>query len=473
MKEHKRIVLVFKVMCVLFLLLAGYLSYFQFFVGDKIVSNPYNNRNQQLENDTLRGSIFDRKGIVLAKSTKTGDKQERIYPYGHLYSHVIGYNSKIYGKSMLEKQYDDYLLNRNIANPLITIKNAFNNKEKSGSDVYLTIDHKIQALADSLIGNRNGAVVAIDPKTGEIIAMVSKPDFDPGNKSLEANWQSLVESEDHKFLPRATQGLYNPGSTYKVVMSSMAVENGLDTTVFDDKGSITIDGKPFKNQNGIAHGKIDINKALAVSSNVYFSQIAVNLGEDVLKDAASRFYVGRNIPFDIPLNKSQFAYKDMSKADMAASGIGQGKVLVTPLNMAMITSAIANNGIMMRPMLVKRIETKDGIDVKNYKTSELNRVIDFTTANKVKQMMRSVVESGTGTNAAIKGIHVAGKTGTAENELTTHNEKKTHSWFIGFAPVEEPKIAVAVILEYNGSSGGGAAAPIAQRIMSEYIFNNK
>jgi peptidoglycan glycosyltransferase len=460
-------------MCVLFLLLAGYLSYFQFFVGNKIVSSPYNNRNQQLENDTLRGSILDRNGTVLAKSVKTGDKQDRIYPYGHLYSQIIGYNSKIYGKSLIEKQYNDYLLNRNIANPLVTIKNVLKNKEKTGSDVYLTIDHKIQALADSLIGNRNGAVVAMNPKTGEIIAMISKPDFDPGTKSLEANWQSLAESEDHKFLPRATQGLYNPGSTYKVVVSSLAVENGLSDLMIDDKGSVIIDGKPVKNQNGYSYGKIGMSRALSVSSNVYFSQIAVMLGMDKLKDGASRFGLGKNIPFDIPLTRSQFAYKDMSKADMAASGIGQGKVLVTPLNMAMITSTIANDGIMMRPTLVKRIATKDGIEIKSFRQSVLEQVIDGSIAGKVKLMMQDVVQNGTGKTAAIYGIHVAGKTGTAENELTTGNEKKQHSWFIGFAPVEDPQIAVAVVLEYNGSSGGSAAAPIAQRIMSEYINNLK
>ncbi|MDP4091996.1 MAG: penicillin-binding transpeptidase domain-containing protein [Bacillota bacterium] len=472
MTENKKIIHIFIFICFLFLLLAGYLTYIQLFESTSLSANPYNNRNQQLENDTLRGSIFDRNGKLLAYSKKTGDKQTRIYPFNNLYSQLIGYDSKIYGKSQLEKQYDNYLVNRNIANPLLAIKNAFNSKEKTGNDLYLTIDNKLQTLSRQLIGNRNGAVVAMDPKTGEILAMVSKPDFNPNSSTLEANWQNLAESSSHPFLPRATQGLYNPGSTFKIVISTAAFENGMGTVKMNDKGSVIIDGRQIKNEGGSAYGNIDIGKALSVSSNVYFSQIAVQLGQDRLKEITSRFELGKEIPFNIPLEQSSFGYRNMSKADMASAGIGQGKVLVTPLQMAMITSAIANKGNMMRPMLVNRISTHDGLlDLKNYKSSLLAHVTDSNTAAGIKKIMQEVVDKGTGRNAAIRGISVAGKTGTAENEFTGIQNRKEHSWFIGFAPVEDPQIVVAVILEYNGSSGGSVAAPIARSIISEYLNN--
>lgn len=457
----------------LFLLLVVYLSYLSLYKGDKLAANPYNNRNLQLENTTLRGSIFDKNGTLLASSKVSGKNQVRLYPYGSLYSQVIGYNSRIYGKSLLEKTYNDYLLNRNKANPLESIKDMLDDEQKTGNDLYLTLDHKLQALSAKLLGDRKGAVVAMDPRTGEILAMVSKPDYDPNSSALEANWQELAESENAPFLARATQGLYNPGSTFKPVISVSAIEQGLDSIKFDDKGSVTIDGKPFKNQNGKAYGKIGIDRALAVSSNVYFSQIAVKLGEANFKDIAARFQLGRKVDFDIPLSQSAFAYDGMSKVDLASAGIGQGKVLVTPLQMAMITSGIANNGVMMKPMLVKRVVSKTGTEIKAFRSTALGTVTDEETAKKVQKLMQGVVENGTGKNAAIRGIHVAGKTGTAENERTGQQQKAQHAWFICFAPVENPQIAVAVILEYNGSTGGGAAAPIAQKIMAEYLKGAK
>jgi peptidoglycan glycosyltransferase len=303
---------------------------------------------------------------------------------------------------------------------------------------------------------------------------VSVPDYNPNEKSLEDNWQDLVESQNHSLLPRATQGLYAPGSTFKVVTSALAFENGMEDFKIKDNGSVVIDGKTFNNENNKANGNIGLAKALAVSSNVFYSQLGIKLGGGVLKDMADRLGIGKVNNFDIPISRSIFPNKDqMGKTDIASLAIGQGKMMLTPIQMALITSCIANNGIMMKPFLVKSIINSKGKEIKKYVPSTLYNVMNADVADKVKKMMQGVVENGTGKNAAIKGITVAGKTGTAENELSIKQKNKEHAWFISFAPVEDPQIAVAVVIEYGGFSGGALAAPIAQKIMAEYLKTNK
>lgn len=469
--QNAKMIRVLIIMCALFSFLIIYLTYFEFFENQKIISSTYNQRRMSVENNTLRGRIYDRKGTLLADSRKTGDKQERIYPFGSLYSDVIGYSSKVYGKSLLEAKFNDYLLNIRDDN-ILQWKDRLSTKEKTGNDLYLTLDHRLQVLASNLLGKRKGAIVAMNPKTGEILAMVSKPDFNPDSRSLAEKWRELVDSDDHPFLPRATQGLYAPGSTFKVLMSALAIENGMGDRTFTDQGSVTIDGKKIKNSGGKAYGEIDLRTALTVSCNSVFSQLGVDLGEQNLKGMAQRAFFEEDIPFDLPLSKSLFPYHKMKKTDMAAVGIGQGKILISPLHMAMITSCIADKGIMMKPVLVKRVASRDGRGVKSFGPTVLNHVLSSETADQVKDMMHEVVQSGTGKNAAIQGISVAGKTGTAENEMAAKEANKEHNWFIGFAPVENPKIAVVVVTEYSGSTGGSLCAPMAKEIMANYLRNN-
>jgi penicillin-binding protein A len=469
MGVNRKIIHVLVLISVLFLSLIMYLTYFEVFTKDKIVSNSYNQRLRESESKVLRGSIFDRSGQLLAKSEVTNGKQVRNYPYGPLYSQIIGYNSRTYGKSLIEASYNDYLLGKSEFNTVFDIKDKLTGTQKSGNNLNLTIDHSLQLLASKLLGDRKGAVVAINPRTGEILAMVSKPDYNPNDQALTENWVKLVESQDYPFLPRATQGLYTPGSTYKVVIGAAAIENGMAQRKFQDDGSVVIDGRKFTNFGGEVNGNIDLKAAFALSSNVAFSQVGVDLGEDKLRDISERMGVGKKIDFDIPLNESVFPYKKMSKTDMAAVGIGQGKMLVSPLHMALIAASVANDGVMMKPYLVGSVVTNMGISIKNQKSTPLYRVMSQNTAAILKDLMREVVEKGTGTNASIKGIQVAGKTGTAENELTGKEKNKEHAWFIGFAPANDPQIAVAVILEYSGSTGGQIAAPIARDIMSNWI----
>lgn len=468
MNENRKIIRVLIAVCALFFIIIGYLTYLQLFEGRELMTNTYNRRQYEVEENTIRGSIFDRYGVVLTKSNKQGEEQERVYTYGPLYSQVIGYNSKVYGKSLLEASYNNYLLGMDKYSQVFGIVNRPGHKEKKGNSIYLTIDHKLQALGAKLLKGKKGAVVAIDPNTGEVLALVSKPDFDPGSTELSKNWRSMVDSRDYPFLPRATQGLYAPGSVFKVITTVGAMENGLHALTFEDNGTVVIDGKKIRNSGGKAYGNIDIKKALAVSSNVVYAQLGVKLGSKSLMQLADRFGMERYIPFDIPVNRSIFPYDNMSQNDMAAAAIGQGKILVTPLHMAMLASCIANEGIMMRPALVKNIISPEGKIIESMEPEKLYQVMQADAAGETKKMMLEAVAKGTGKNAAIKGVGVAGKTGTAENELSVKHKNKEHAWFIGFAPVEDPKIAVAVLVEYGGS-GGEAAAPIAQKIISEYL----
>ncbi len=468
-RTPNRIIHALVAVCLMFLSLVAYLTYFELFNKSKIINNPYNRRQYEMEEKTLRGSIFDRNGVVLAESEFSDEKQVRKYPYGAIYSHVIGYSSRKYGKSLIESRFNDYLLGINESSAVFNLRGRLTGEDKEGNNIYLTIDHRLQTLANELMKGKKGAVVAINPKTGEVLAMISKPDFDPNEQKLEENWNSMVESEEAPFLSRATQGLYTPGSTYKVLTAASALENGMENNVYNDSGSIVIDGKKISNFGGKAYGKIDLKTALAVSSNTVFASIGVELGEENLRSISERAGIGEKIPFDIPVSKSVFQYKEMSKTDMAAVGMGQGKILMTPLHMALVSAAIANNGIMMKPTLISRIETQNGIVLKRHNPDELYRVMDRDTALKINDMMQEVVKTGTGKNASIKGIKVAGKTGTAENELSSRQKNKEHAWFIGFAPADDPQIAIAVILEYSGSTGGAAAAPIAREVMSAWL----
>jgi peptidoglycan glycosyltransferase len=291
--------------------------------------------------------------------------------------------------------------------------------------------------------------------------MVSLPDFDVS--TLRENWKTIVENPDSPFLNRATMGLYEPGSTFKVLTSIAALENFDEDKVIDCKGSVKIDGYTFKDYNGKGHGRVDLQEALVESCNVYFTQIGVEIGKNKLGEVAEDFFINKSIPFDLSVKKSSFPFREnISTTELAASSIGQGKVRVTPLNMVMIASGIANGGNIVKPTLVKEVISPEGKVIKSIEPQILSQGVDGFTANKVKNMMVEVVKRGTGTRAQIKNMRVAGKTGTAENSTG-----KTHSWFIGFAPADDAKVAVVVLLESDGSTGGKNAAPIAQKLMVE------
>ncbi len=457
MNKNKKIIRVLVVVSFMFLSLVTYLLYFNMFRAEEVATNSYNKRQWDDEKYVKRGSIYDRNGVVLAETEIDGDKRIRKYPKGHLYSHVIGYYSQVYGKTLLEMEYDKELLGHG------DINISFN-EIRSGYDLNLTIDHNLQSYAYDCLGKRKGAIVAIEPATGKILAMVSYPDFDPSAESLEKSWSYIVEREDAPLLSRATSGLYPPGSTYKIATAAAAYDAGYSDDTFQDTGAFKLDGLKVDNYGGKSYGEIDLRKAFTVSSNAVFCEIGYELGAENVLNTAKSFGINEEIKSDIPMSKSRIEYKKMSNADGALVSIGQGQLLMTPLHVAMMGAAVANNGVMMKPHVVDSVTTSSGIVYSTARQEAVFRPMSATTAAYISDLMVDVVKSGTGRSAAISGITVAGKTGTAEAEGS-----KDHSWFVGFAPAENPKIAVAVILENDGGAGGTTAAPIARNVISKYL----
>lgn len=463
MKYNGKIITVMVVICAMFLSLAVYLTYFTLFEAQEVVDNRFNKRIREREESILRGTIYDSQGEVLSYSAMEGNHQKRYYPFGARYAHVIGYNSVTYDKSGLESTFNDILVK---PDPIENISNVFstNNEMPEGADLYLTINNDFTAKAQSLMGNKKGAVVALKPKTGEVICLYSNPSFDPNEDVLASKFSLLTQDEDAPFVGRSTQGLYPPGSTFKIITAAAALEEGCAVNV-NDEGSIIIDGYQVKNYEGKSLGEIDIKTGFAKSSNVMFATYGVQVGEKKLKEVASRFGIGEVIDFDIRTSKSLFNYDNaMSQTDLAACGIGQGKLLVTPLNMALVASAIANDGVIMKPYIVEKALYAGGRGAYASKPQVWKTAVSPTVAAIIEEYMIECVETGTGTGAKISGITVAGKTGTAENE----KEGKEHAWFVCYAPAEEPEIVICVMQEYAGRTGS-SCTPIAKELITYYL----
>lgn len=435
------------------------------------MGNNYNRRLRAKEEGIIRGQIFDRNGEMLADTVVADGVSSRVYPYKRLYAHIIGYNSSIYGKTLLEARYNDTLLGLNALGFMGNVTRLIIGEEKTGSNLILTIDHTLQALARDLIGEKRGSIVAINPKTGEILAMVSTPDFNPNEKALESNWANLSTDENSPLLPRAVFGLYPPGSTFKVVTAVAAIEDGLEDFIVEDSGSIVIDGKTFSNINNKAYGTLNMTSAMALSSNVYFTKLTEALDAKALIKTAENAGLNKKFSFDLPLNRSSINHKLKLKTEFAATVLGQGELLVTPLQMALICSGIANDGVIMKPFLVKSISDTNNRILSSTLTRKLYKFTDRDTSEQVKAMMIEAVKSGTGTNASLSDFVVAGKTGTAQNENSTQGGGNDHAWFIGFAPASDPEIAIAVIIENQQKDGGQIAAPMARKIMSAWLRN--
>jgi len=458
MNRNKRIIHLLIVVSGIFLGLLSYLLYLNMFESQRISSNPYNMRQWDDEKAVIRGSFYDNNGVLLAESVKQKDGSlKRVYSEKNLYSHVIGYYSKVYGKSLLEREFDNMLLGKG------DISLSLSNMRK-GFDVNLTIDNRVQKAAYKAMNGRRGAVVAMNPKNGKILAMVSLPDFNPDAEFLEKKWNSIVEDENSPLINRVSSGLYPPGSTFKIVTTAAAYENNLTSCSFEDVGGFSLGGLNVKNYNGEKLGTIDFTGAFKHSSNQVFCELGTELGEEALFDVAKRFKIGSEIDFDVPTEVSRLGYKKMTDKDSALFAIGQGKLLVSPLNMLLVCSAIAADGEIYTPYVVESVTKESGTVIYKAQTRLMSNACSFGCAEFIKQLMVETVKSGTGKAAAIDGVTVAGKTGTAENE-----KEKDHAWFVGFAPAENPKIAVAVILENDGTSGGKTAAPVAKTVMQTYL----
>ncbi len=471
----------------IFLLLIGYLLKLSLYDSHNFVSNPYNPRLSQSNEGIKRGSIYDANGDIIAEDVKQEDgTYKRVYTNAEYYAHVVGYTVK--GKAGVESKYNFRL--ETISNEFLQrLGNLVLGRDIEGNSLVLTIDNRLQEIAGEQLGNQRGSIVAMEPSTGKILAMVSNPTFD--SNAVSENWEDLNSDEENSpLLNRATQGLYPPGSVFKIVTAAAALQT--DSSLYDFE--IDCEGEEQYGHSiihcydGRAHGNVKMDSAFAKSCNIYFSDIGLKIGAKNLISMADSFGFNKDIGLALEYSRSSFALTENSEEmEIVETSFGQGKTLVTPLFMAMITSAVANNGMMMQPYVVDYSLTPSG-GIRNRTIPEkLNQAISPDLAEQIKGLMEGVVEYGTATNASfsvsgqidtdnsISGssatkaaysgeIKVAGKTGTAENP-----QGDDHAWFVAFAPADEPKIAVAVLLENAGK--GSNAIPAGREIMKEYIQN--
>lgn len=464
----KNIKKVFVVFLLFFVGIMTYIMYFELYKAPQVVQSQYNQRLWAIRNEVLRGTIYDKDMNVLSKSQRlSDDTQKRIYNGGAAFAHVLGYVDTKYGLTGLEKKYDEQLTGSDRIDLLDLIKNKGKTENKVGESVKTTLDSSVQKLAYNLLGDNRGAVVALNPKTGEVLALVSKPSFNPGN--LEKDWKSILQNPENVLLNRATAGLYAPGSTFKTVTAVSALKNikGIMSKTIVDRGKIVFNSKEsLSNYKGEVLGRLNLKKAYAESSNVFFGTIGMELGNKNLKETAENFFFNKNIPSEgLTIENSRFpSYKSSEKGNIAQSAIGQAAVLATPMQMALIASTIANDGVMMKPTIVSSVLDDKGKEIKTIEKESLGTIIDKDNAKIMQELMRAVVTIGTGRSSAISSIHAAGKTGTADHDDVPGIYENPHSWYIGFAPYENPKVAVAVIVE-EGGTGGKAAATIANKVM--------
>lgn len=443
----------------LFLVLVGYLSYLQVVKDPTLAANPYNRRTREMETQVRRGNIYDARGVVLAKTEFDGKQGRRVYPLGDDAAHIIGYISDRYGRAGLESAYDPYLLGMEGSDSIRNFANKLLGKEQKGGDLTLTIDSSLQGFAEQLLGGRRGAVVLIDIQTGALRVVASAPGYDPNH--LDENWPSLVQAADSPLLNRAAQGAYPPGSTFKIITAAgaLAAKPGLANSTFNCQGYLMVGG--YKLTDLATHGEVDLKKALAVSCNTTFAQLGLGLGADSFYRVFKAFGMDQDPDPGIAVRPGTLAAPgDMIQTELASSAIGQGEVLVSPLHMALAAAAIANQGVIMRPYLVDSVKDSTGEIVQSAVQRQWLTATTPAVSGIIKEGMVDAVRSGTATAAAVSGTQVAGKTGSAQNP-----RGQTHAWFIGFAPADQPRLAIAVVLE-NAGSGGSVAAPVGGRLLA-------
>lgn len=428
--------------------------------------NSYNSRLEMLKEQNERGPIYASGGELLAVTRVDEDGLEyRSYPYGSAFSHIVGFESR--GYLGMEALANYYLLHSH-ESLRGQVSNAVYGRKNAGDSVYATLDVNLQLAAYEALGDKNGAVIVTDPSTGEILAMVSKPDFDPN--SLKEIWESIVEDEDNSvLLNRATQGLYAPGSTFKIVTTlEYLKENNNDISgyEYDCKGSFTLDESVISCYHGTVHGEVDLKESFAESCNASFANIGNSLNEYSFKQTLNELLFNATLPLDLPSTKSQLVLdNDTTDSDMLQYAIGQGDILMTPMHINLITQAIANDGILMKPVILDYVTNNQGILVKDFDTDEYKQLMSEEEAQILTDFMQEVVKSGTATSLQNDLYTVAGKTGSAEFK---ENSSDSHAWFTGFAPADNPQICVTVIVE-EGGSGSKASVPIAKKIMDVYF----
>jgi peptidoglycan glycosyltransferase len=467
-------------MLALVALLVGNLQYQQLTGGGRDLDAEPGNRRALVERFSSERGLVVLGEEALARSVRSGDPEaeleyERAYPLGSRAAHVVGWSSTVVGTSGIERAYDDQLTPGGSDVLAANLAQLLGGGDAVGDTVRLTLEPTVQAAAERALAGREGAVIALDPLTGEILAHASSPTFDPGpladqdrGAALEA-WDAYRNDPAAPLLDRAVRELYPPGSVFKLVVAAAALEAGISpATSFPDIASYRPNvGQPIANFGGstcTGGGSLDLATALAVSCNTVFARLAVELGRDDLAEQARRFGFDRDLPYELPVATSRFP-AETDDATLAQSGIGQFDVRTTALQMAVVVQAIVNDGVLLRPHVVRDVRDDSAALVAGPRDGPWTgdgfaaEAVSEHTAEQLRELMVRVVEQGTGARAAIPGIVVGGKTGTAQDPA----RDSATAWFVGFA---DDRVAVAVVLPDAGGEGGGAvAAPVARAVM--------
>jgi peptidoglycan glycosyltransferase len=443
------------------------LVYWQLVRAPELSARADNPRRVEFERRIARGRILDRAGVELARTDLVGGVAQRHYPYPSL-APVLGYHSLRYGDGGVEAAFNPELRGDAGLDPATALLTRLYHRPQRGEDVMLSIDLDVQTAADRALGDRAGAIVVLDPHDGAVLALASHPTFDPN--SFDADFDRLRADPRDPLLNRATQGRYPPGSTFKTVTLAAALDQGLvrpDDRFDDGDRTLWVEGFPIRcNNNPKGVNQFDLAHAYGYSCNVTFAQLALDLGSKKVKDYAGWFMLDREIPFELPVATGQLANNPalIDPVLLANTGFGQGELLLTPLHMALIAATVANDGVMPRPHLLTEVRTPDGTVLRRFKPEPLSTPISPQAARQVRDSMVVAVEDGHARPAAIRGVAVAGKTGTAQ----VGGDPLPHAWFIGFAPADNPRVAIAVLVEHGGE-GSRVAAPLARQVLQAVL----
>lgn len=465
-KKNREIMLITWAFTLLFLAMAGYITHYSVTHRQDLINNSYNGRQKALLAQNRRGRIISSVGEILAQTVVDEEGNEkREYPYQNLFSHVVGYATN--GRMGVESQANYYLINSNA--PLSQKASLDVSGEKyPGDDVYTTLNVNLQQVASTALGVYQGAIIVTEPNTGKVLAMVSKPDFNP--EEISKIWDDLIADDKSSILlNRVTQGLYPPGSTFKIVTALEYIKEHPDTYQnysYNCTGTITRGEDRIQCYHGTVHGNVGFKKSFAKSCNTSFANIGLSFDKSHFANTLQSLLFNQElaVAFNTSISRVDVS-EETSEADMMQVSIGQGTTAITPLLLNMITCAIANEGTLMKPYVVDYVQNSAGNKIKTFNPSSYGKIMERQEAEILKELMTNVVEEGTASRLKDLPYTAAGKTGSAEYGTIKGD---SHAWFTGFAPAEDPQVCVTIIIEGAGA-GGDYAVPIAKRIFDAYF----
>lgn len=466
-KLNREMALITYLFLFLFLVMAGYMIYFVVHESDNVLNNPQNKRQELMAKRVTKGNILSDSGKKLAYTrTEKSGEETRVYPYAGLFAHVVGRTS--HGVTGIESM-EGYTMLTSSINPIAGMVNELKGGKNPGNNVVTTLNLNLSQVAGDALGSRKGAVVVMEPDTGKILVMVSKPTYNPNGLSAK-EWERLTanDEEDSPLYNRAVQGLYPPGSTFKLytALEYMRERESYKKFRYTCTGSIGTGSGQIKCYGGEVHGRVDLTKAFAESCNAAFCQIGSGLDVTKWRGLCESLYYNKSMPFDkFEQKSSRFSVtKDSAQGDIMQASIGQGDTVVTPLQNAFLVCAAVNQGTLMKPYLIDRIEDSEGNVIEQRDSVKAAQPITEEEAKALKKLMRATVTEGTATALNTSSYKAGGKTGSAEFQ---NGSKDSHAWFVGYGEKDGKKLVVSIVVEAAGT-GSAYAVPIARRIFDAY-----